>query len=288
MALLGNYSTALKAPIRRFGGQGSETGMRPAFGGNGALRGRQFQDGSTTADRFQSLPSASYPQVAYMLPQKGQWLSSHYDANIAFTATATGVKGMPGTGSSSFAITIADATGQLIMSGSGSTSFVVSGDTSALTASLAGTGSTSLAVTVADALLGAEASVIGSATMTFSGSLSPYAIGTLVADIQPYTTLSPENLANAVWETVASAHMTSNTMGAKLNAAGGASDPWGVVIEGSMTAGEVLKVLASALAGKVSGANTGTITFRNLSDNGNVIVATVDGNGNRTSVTLTP
>jgi hypothetical protein len=38
--------------------------------------------------------------------------------------------------------------------------------------------------------------------------------------------LSPEGLANAVWEALAADHNAAGTMGAKLNAAGSASDPW--------------------------------------------------------------
>lgn len=50
----------------------------------------------------------------------------------------------------------------------------------------------------------------------------------------------------------------------------------------------VLQIMASVLAGKASGGNTPTITFRDLTDTLNRVVATVDGNGNRTDVTLTP
>ena len=48
---------------------------------------------------------------------------------------------------------------------------------------------------------------------------------------------------------------------------------------------DALKLILSAVAGKVSGAETTTITFRNLPDDKNRIVATVDANGNRSSVT---
>ena len=49
---------------------------------------------------------------------------------------------------------------------------------------------------------------------------------------------------------------------------------------------EALKICASILAGKVSGAGTSTITFRSLEDSKDRVVATVEGQGNRTSVTL--
>lgn len=49
---------------------------------------------------------------------------------------------------------------------------------------------------------------------------------------------------------------------------------------------EALKICASILAGKVTGAGTSTITFRSLDDSKDRVVAVVEGQGNRTSVTL--
>ena len=59
------------------------------------------------------------------------------------------------------------------------------------------------------------------------------------------------------------------------------------VIVGTYTARDLLKIMASALAGKLSGGGTTTMTFKSVDGASDVIVATVDANGNRTSVTLT-
>lgn len=58
-------------------------------------------------------------------------------------------------------------------------------------------------------------------------------------------------------------------------------------VVGSYTMRQLLKVMAAALAGKASGGGTTSITFRGVDDTSNVIVATVDANGNRSAVTLT-
>lgn len=58
-------------------------------------------------------------------------------------------------------------------------------------------------------------------------------------------------------------------------------------VEGAHTMRQLLRLMAAALFGKASGGGTATVTFRNLADNGDRIVATVDANGNRTAVTLT-
>lgn len=49
---------------------------------------------------------------------------------------------------------------------------------------------------------------------------------------------------------------------------------------------EAMKICLAALAGKVSGAGTTSITIRSADDGTDRIVATVDSNGNRSSVTL--
>jgi len=60
---------------------------------------------------------------------------------------------------------------------------------------------------------------------------------------------------------------------------------WQRVLESSLTAEEIVRLMASMLTGKVSGAGTGTETFRDLDDAKDRVVVTVDENGNRTAVT---
>jgi hypothetical protein len=57
---------------------------------------------------------------------------------------------------------------------------------------------------------------------------------------------------------------------------------------GALTFDELVKLIAAVLLGKASGLETTTATFRNLADNADAVVATVDADGNRTSVTRTP
>jgi hypothetical protein len=56
-------------------------------------------------------------------------------------------------------------------------------------------------------------------------------------------------------------------------------------VETSVTLKQALRLMVAAAAGKVSGAATNTITFRNIGDNKNRIIATVDVYGNRSSIT---
>lgn len=57
---------------------------------------------------------------------------------------------------------------------------------------------------------------------------------------------------------------------------------------GGLTFEELVALIASAQLAKLSGAAGTTVTIRNTGDTANAIVATVDADGNRTAVTLTP
>jgi len=57
-------------------------------------------------------------------------------------------------------------------------------------------------------------------------------------------------------------------------------------IETGYSLREALRVILTATGGKVSGAGTSTITFRNVTDDKDRIIATVDNDGNRSTVTL--
>ncbi len=76
-----------------------------------------------------------------------------------------------------------------------------------------------------------------------------------------------------------------NKTGFRLSTAG-VDDVLDEVVEGTYTMRQMLKLFASALASKVSGAGTTTITFRDIGDSKDRIVATVDTSGNRSAITL--
>jgi hypothetical protein len=81
----------------------------------------------------------------------------------------------------------------------------------------------------------------------------------------------------------------ANVITAASMAADVADEIWDEQIgDGTLTARQSQRVFVAALGAKISGAATTTETFRNAADSQNVIVATVDSNGNRTAVTLTP
>lgn len=56
--------------------------------------------------------------------------------------------------------------------------------------------------------------------------------------------------------------------------------------DSTITMRQALKLLTATLGGKLSGAETTTITFRDVADSTDVVSATVDSSGNRTAITL--
>lgn len=60
---------------------------------------------------------------------------------------------------------------------------------------------------------------------------------------------------------------------------------WAFIVETGHSALSTMRLMASVLVGKVSGAGTGTETFRDLNDTKDRVISSVDVNGNRTNVT---
>lgn len=211
-------------------------------------------------DNKSAVPNGNRAPSAWIMPNKGGGLSSR-DATLAFAATATGIKGLPGEGSTSFSITTNTPDGQLIVSGSGSVTFSLDTNAPLLTASLNGAGTTSFSLTTNTPILGAEASLTGeasfvvttnspvifpldddsplrtgTATLTLTGALVPYAIGS----------------------------MEGTTEEAGLSNAGIANSVWGKVIEAGFTADQILRLLAAHAAGSATGLEGSNPQFTGL------------------------
>jgi hypothetical protein len=63
---------------------------------------------------------------------------------------------------------------------------------------------------------------------------------------------------------------------------------WARQVEAGFTAEELMRLMAAALAGKISGAATTEVSIRDVTDTKDRIVATVDADGNRSVVVLDP
>ncbi len=133
-----------------------------------------------------------------------------------------------------------------------------------------------------------------SATIVGVGSLTADArnIVSMAATIDAGARPSAFDITQEVWQAKASGFLDPTTMGGKLNLAssGGvdygalANAVWTHIIDSGVTAEQAMRIYGAVLAGKVSGAGTGTEVFTGLDGTTVRVTATVDASGNRTLV----
>lgn len=203
--------------------------------------GKSQTDGNIEQIKRDSFPNGTNPPYSLVMGDKGALLS----------ATTT----ISGTSSNTFSMAMglaaqSDITGSGTISGSLSLviqlacNILASGTVSAslvgkleMAAALAGSGGITSSLKLL-AFCVSEITGSGTVTGTFKGNAS------LSADISSSSTLSPENLAAAVWNSIAASFNTAGTMGNKLNSAASAGDPWGTTLPGSYLSTEAGGILA--------------------------------------------
>lgn len=254
MALIGNRSVLLKSP-GRFLNAGVAT-YRSAFGNHGMLR-NAYQ----AFDAKAAVPNGHLAPSAWVLPKTAGGMSSINFSTLALDSSGLAVGGVTSTGDASFSLVFDVAAGQLISSGNGTASLSITCDPLLLTASINGEGSTALTLTTNAATLGAEASITGTAlielsvanatilpldddsplrtgtaTLTLTGTLVPYAIGSMSGTTEE-AGLTPNGISNAVW---------------------------GKVIESGFSADQIMRLLASFAAGSATGLEGANPQFTGL------------------------
>lgn len=235
--LLGNYSVLAKSPGRHRAGSTTsvENGVRSNWNRSSDNRNVIFRADNTTALKLYARPTGYYPPGSWTIPQVRGEMAGVNAAAIAFTSTAPAISaGRNVTGVATFALSTG-GTAQLVVSATGSAQVTFS-STAALAGALFATGTGSITF-AAEADVGAQASATGAATLTFSAAATIRAIGHLAGDITPFTELSPQNLAAAVWERV---------------------------IEAGFTAEEIVRLLAASAAGAATGLEGANPQFTGL------------------------
>lgn len=200
-----------------------------------------------------------YAGRSWIMPQTAGMLSGQTSASLG--ADGTMLRGFPIEGSADLSVTVNTPSGELIVSGNGTATFSIACDPLLLTASLNGTGSSTLTVAGSTSTLGAEASIegtalvsvtianatilpldddsplrTGTATLTLTGTLVPYAIGSMSGTTEE-AGLTPNGISNAVW---------------------------GKVIESGFSADQIMRLLASFAAGSATGLEGANPRFTGL------------------------
>lgn len=222
--LLGNYSVLNKSPLRFFGGStvSPQVGVRSNFNTSGSARNRFYVDQRTTALSLYSVPEGTYAGKAWLLPQKSGAISGQNSVFMTFGGVGSGAlgKAAAGTGTVTFSLS---GLGGLISSASGTCgiAFTASGG---LFASKAASGTANIALSSTGAITGLGHTG-GSAGTALACAWAPYAIGWL-GGTTAESGLTPNGIANAVWQKV---------------------------IEAGFTADQILRILAAQAAGAATG-----------------------------------
>lgn len=138
-----------------------------------------------------------------------------------------------------------------------------------VTAAGSGTGTASGLASGAGSALGVGTVVTADATRLVNRPATITGTGSVV-------TASPRARARALATIRVNAITQDDVTGAVLD----------IPLDGALTVRQAMRVMLAALAGKASGAPGGPIVFRDVGDTKARITATVDGSGNRTTVTV--
>lgn len=197
-----------------------------------------------------------YGAEGWLMPIKGGGMSSSREVTGegSLTATLELAKEMSAALTASGTISAADL------------SLIVS-----LAADLTGSG------TISAATMEAVASL--SAALSGSGNITAAALSLIVA-LEADLAGAGDSAGNLTGLAVLDADIT--VTGDALSTANVGDAVWSKLLEAGFDASRILRIIAAAAAGKMSG-GPGSPTFRNLSDTQDQITGTADSNGNRSS-----
>lgn len=239
-------------PMRTMGGVSALNIERSMYGYGGAMR--NFYDGDATLEAEKSAIPVGYvhPQ-AWMLSPKSGGMACRIVAGSGDVTDAN----LPGGRNAEAAITgtgdITQAIGALIVSAVAS--LTGAGD---LAASLAG-------------IIAAQAALTGEGDVTAAIG----AISSIIASLTGEGDLAGDSTAKG------SMSADINVTGDLLSTANVGDAVWSMLLEAGFDASRVMRIIASAVAGKSTGGPDSPV-FRNLGDTQDMIVGTATADGDRT------
>lgn len=222
---------------------------------------RNLTAGEGITSELVSIPSGNRHPSAWMMPQQA--------GALAARNTITGEGGV--TDADRWAVKLAEAA----LSGSGELTAIGSLVVQLIAAI---TGSGTISAANLQAFLAAVANLTGSGGVT-DADLEGF--GAMLAALAGDGTLDASVLTG-IGELDADLVVT----GTGLSTANVGQAVWSALLEAGFTAEDLLRLAAAGAAGKLSGASGTTVTVRDVSDLHDLIVATVDVDGNRTAVVI--
>lgn len=252
MALIGNRSVLNKSP-GRFLNAGVGT-FRSEFSKHGMGRSAAYSS-------LSAVPNGHLSPSAWVLPRTSGGMSSINFTTAMVSGSGLAVGGVTTTGTSSITLAFADAFGELIASGGGTATFSLTSNNPLLTASINGTGTAVATFSTNTPTLGALADGSGEVAITLTATNS----GRMPAnDDSPLRTGTATLTLTGALVPYAIGSMEGTTEEAGLSNAGIANSVWGKVIEAGFTADQILRLLAAHAAGSATGLEGSNPQFTGL------------------------
>jgi hypothetical protein len=168
------------------------------------------------------LNAGALPPASWIIPQKSGLIASFTGINSSTRFVAAGSMGVNGESSIATFSTFSGV-GNLIVRGFCNilTSSSFSSSASGALYIQANINTQSFITSTLGALAGLTSNIVTESS--FEGT--PLSFGNMTCEITPFTELSPQTLAGALWSSIAAEYNSPGTMGEKLNSAGGSNSP---------------------------------------------------------------
>ncbi len=231
MALVRNGRSVFQNPGSLPGGAfGNQTGNYI----KGGFRNRMVGGLDQT---FGGYANGQLAPSSFVLPTKPGSIASYVEASASITAnTVILIPGLPMEASGSIAVTVVSAQLDATFPMSASGTITVAVDSAVLAAAVNASASGTITVT-GSAELGGIFDLLASGTITTESDAFLSALAWIEAEAGGPTPLSPEGLADAVWQAAAVDQNDPGTMGELLNDAGAAGNPWAADLASNNTDG---------------------------------------------------
>jgi hypothetical protein len=218
MALVGNYTLLNRTSIRTFAG--TATSMTPFnYSPPASLRNRLSKYGQVSGT-----PYGYLAPVSWVLPNAGGAMSSYNPAILNLvTVSADAKMGLNMVASAALVLTLVNAQADQIVSLEADAVLSLVKVDAAMTAGVDATADAAMTLTPS-ASLGGIIPVTADAVCALTPSVDMTALAFMEAEAGGPTDLSPEGLANAVWDTALSDHQTTGSAGKILTQAKQSAD----------------------------------------------------------------
>jgi len=193
----------------------------------GGLQNRMYGGFSQT---FGAYPNGYLASKSFIFPIKSGSLSSYTLASGIMSGSITLIPAKVLEGSASATLTVTNAQLDRIINMLASAACSIVGDLN-LGAAVSVEAASTMAISKLSAILGGIFDISADGSAILSADADMGALANMIAEAGGPTPLSPEGLAEAVWNSILSDYQITGSAGKALTDSGGAGNPWAAILE---------------------------------------------------------